>query len=126
MINVAELITDRDFCQPNGISISRYVDAVVDHKVSQTESNIVVQGIIIELEPNEDEMLPEYDRNKETITILTRERLKTVGVDKLTGVSYGADIVHHNGNDYIVRTCQDLSQYGYCRSKAVKLEQDEM
>lgn len=126
MINVGELITDRDFAQPNGISITRYIDSIVDHRVVQTPTEITIPGIIVELEANEDEMLKDFDRNHETITILTKQRLKVVGVDKLSGESFGSDIVHHNGANYIVRSCQDLSQYGYCRSKAIKLEQDIM
>ena len=42
------------------------------------------------------------------------------------GNEYAADIVHFNGNDYIVRYCLDDAQYGFCRSTAVKLRADTM
>ena len=49
-----------------------------------------------------------------------------VGVDKVDGKQYAADIVKFNGAKYIVRYCLDDAQYGFCRSTAVKLEQDVM
>lgn len=68
----------------------------------------------------------EADRNTEYINIFTYKRLKTVGLDKLDGKNYAADIVHFNGANYKVVKCMDDAQYGFCRSTAVKLEQDVM
>lgn len=126
MINVSELITDRDFAQPSGINLTRYKNIFVNHKVVQTSEEINVQGILILLRENNDERLDNYDRNVDELTILTHERLKCVGEDKTDGENYGSDIVHYKGADYIVKSCQDLSEYGYCRSKAIKIEQDVM
>lgn len=126
MINISELITDKDFCQPSGIKITRYKNSILNHRVKETSQEITLQGIIIALDSNEDEMLEQSDMNKESITILTHERLKCVGEDKEDGEVYGSDIVHYKGANYIVRYCQDLSEYGYCRSKAIKIEQDVM
>lgn len=126
MINVSELITDPDFCQPNGISITRAKTVVVNHQQQEIESEIVVQGIITINSENSDELLEEADRNSELINIFTFDRLKTVGIDKLDGERYAADIVHFNGANYIVRRCMDDAQYGFCKSVAVKLRQDVM
>lgn len=126
MINVSELITDRDFAQPDGISITRYEAYVENHKTLYKETSVNVEGIVILLEANSDDLLDQYDRNSETLTLLTKQRLKCTGNDKINGNYYGSDIVHYKGANYIVRECQDLSEYGYCRSKAVKLEQDVM
>ena len=71
-------------------------------------------------------MRPESDRNSEAIHVFTYQRLKTVGIDKLDGKTYAADIIHYNGADYIVRYCLDDAQYGFCRSTAVKIEQNTM
>lgn len=126
MINISELINDPDFCQPNGISVTRTVTSIVNHRVSEETTDIKLTGIITIADENEDSMLSEADLNSERIHIFTYNRLKTVGIDKLDGKEYGADIVHFNGNDYIVRYCLDNAQYGFCRSTAVKLRPDKM
>ena len=126
MINIKELIEDPDFCQPDGISITRYTQSVVNHRVENTPTEIRVTGIITIRDNNEDELLPEADTNKEAINIYTYQRLKTVGTDKKSGEDYSSDIVHFNGVDYIVRICLDDEQYGFCRSVAVKLERNLM
>lgn len=126
MINISELINDPDFCQPNGISVTRTVTSIVNHRVSEETTDIKLTGIITIADENEDSMLSEADLNSERIHIFTYNRLKTVGIDKLDGKEYGADIIHFNGNDYIVRYCLDDAQYGFCRSTAVKLRPDKM
>ena len=126
MINISELITDPDFCQPSGIKITRSITSVVNHKEESVPTEITVQGIITIDSENEDSLLSEADLNSERIHVFTHQRLKTVGLDKLNGKTYSADIVHFNGADYIVRYCMDDAQYGFCRSTAVKLRQDVM
>ena len=126
MINISELINDPDFCQPNGISVTRTTTSIVNHRVSEETVDIKLTGIITIADENEDSMISEVDLNSERIHIFTYNRLKTVGIDKLDGKEYGADIVHFNGNDYIVRYCLDDAQYGFCRSTAVKLRPDKM
>lgn len=126
MINISELITDHDFCQPNGISITRSTTELVNFKEVEIPTEIKVHGIITIDSENEDSLLNEADLNSERIHIFTHQRLKTVGVDKLDGKTYSSDIVHFNGADYIVRYCLDDVQYGFCRSTAVKLRQDVM
>ena len=126
MINISELINDPDFCQPNGISVTRTTTSIVNHRVSEETVDIKLTGIITIADENEDSMLSEADLNSERIHIFTYNRLKTVGIDKLDGKEYGADIVHFNGNEYIVRYCLDDAQYGFCRSTAVKLRPDKM
>ena len=126
MINVFELIGDPDFAQPNGIKVTRSTVEVVNHQQVKTSKEIKLTGIITISDENTDEPLDEADMNKEKIHIFTYNRLKTVGIDKVDGKNYAADIVHFNGADYIVRFCLDDAQYGFCRSTAVKLEQDVM
>lgn len=126
MINISELINDPDFSQPNGINIIRTAVSIVEHRVSEDTKEINIPGIITISEENMDELLPEADRNKEVIHVFTYNRLKTAGRDKIDGAEYGADIVVWNGARYIVRYCLDDSQYGFCRSTAVKMEQDVM
>ena len=126
MINVSELIGDPDFAQPNGVKVTRSTVEVENHQQVKTSKEIKLTGIITISDENTDEPLDEADMNKEKIHIFTYNRLKTVGVDKVDGKNYAADIVHFNGADYIVRFCLDDAQYGFCRSTAVKLEQDVM
>ena len=126
MINISELITDPDFAQPNGIKITRSTVETVNHRQVETPVEITLAGIITVANETSDELLEEADRSKEQIHIFTRERLKLVGVDKVDGKQYAADIVKFNGAKYIVRYCLDDAQYGFCRSTAVKLEQDVM
>lgn len=126
MINISELIGDPDFCQPNGISITRTTIKIVNHKVVESPAEIKLVGIITIDSENEDSLLSEADLNSERIHVFTYDRLKTVGIDKTDGIEYAADVVHFNGNDYIVRYCLDDAQYGFCRSTAVKLRADTM
>lgn len=126
MINISELIGDPDFCQPNGISITRTTTKIVNHKVVESPAEIKLVGIITIDSENEDSLLSEADLNSERIHVFTYDRLKTVGIDKTDGIEYAADVVHFNGNDYIVRYCLDDAQYGFCRSTAVKLRADTM
>lgn len=126
MISVKELINDPDFCQPSGIFVTRTTTSVVNHRIVESPTEIKLVGIITIADENEDSMLSEADLNSERIHIFTYDRLKTVGIDKLDGKEYSSDIVHFNGNDYIVRYCLDDAQYGFCRSTAVKLRPDKM
>lgn len=126
MINVSELIEDSDFCQPNGITVKRTTQTIVNHRVVESTETINVEGIITISNENEDELLPEADRNKESIHVFTYNRLKCTGRDKLNETDYGSDIVVWNGNEYIVRYCLDDAQYGFCCSTAVKMEQNTM
>lgn len=126
MINIAELIGDPDFCQPNGINITRSTVSIENFKQVYNPVEMKLVGIITVDNENEDSLLSEADLNSERIHIFTYDRLKTVGIDKIDGNEYAADIVHFNGNDYIVRYCLDDAQYGFCRSTAVKLRADTM
>ena len=126
MINISELITDPDFAQPNGIKIIRSTVETVNHRQVETPAEITLAGIITVANETSDELLDEADRSKEQIHIFTHERLKVVGVDKVDGKRYASDIVKFNGAEYIVRYCLDDSQYGFCRSTAIKIEQDVM
>lgn len=126
MINIAELIGDPDFCQPNGINITRTTTRIENFKQVGNPVEMKLVGIITIDNENEDSLLSEADLNSERIHIFTYDRLKTVGIDKIDGNEYAADIVHFNGNDYIVRYCLDDAQYGFCRSTAVKLRADTM
>ena len=126
MINISELIGDPDFCQPNGINITRSTVKTVDFRQVEEPVEIKLTGIITIDNENEDSLLSEADLNSERIHIFTYNRLKTVGIDKIDGKEYAADIVHFNGNDYIVRYCLDDAQYGFCRSTAGKLRADTM
>ena len=126
MINISELIGDHDFCQPNGISITRTTTKIVNHRIVEDKFPVNLTGIITIADENEDSLLSEADLNSERIHVFTYDRLNTVGIDKTDGIEYAADVVHFNGNDYIVRYCLDDAQYGFCRSTAVKLRADTM
>ena len=126
MINVSELIEDPDFCQPSGIKVKRTTVSIINHTPVEKIKVITLQGIITINSENTDELLSEADRNSESINIFTYNRLKTVGKDKLDGKSYGADIIIFEGNEYIVKSCMNDAQYGFCKSIAVKMRQDSI
>ena len=126
MINISELVGDHDFGKPNGINITRTTVRIENFKQVGKPVEMKLVGIITIDNENEDSLLSEADLNSERIHIFTYDRLKTVGIDKIDGNEYAADIVHFNGNDYIVRYCLDDAQYGFCRSTAVKLRADTM
>lgn len=124
MINVSELIGDKDFTQPNGISVARTSYTVVNHQQVKTTTDISLTGIITISSPRDIEMLPEYDRNSEAISIFTYKKLYTTGYESEDGlVKYLSDVVTFEGSKYEVRSCMNDSQYGFCKSIAVKMEQ---
>lgn len=126
MINVSELIGDPDFCQPNGVKVTRRQMEIVNHKPKNTEKKLTLTGIITIADEQSDEMLPEADRNKEAINVFTYSRLFCTGYDRATGRDYMADIVTFEGVNYKVAYCLNDAQYGFCRSKAVKMDQEVM
>lgn len=126
MINISELIGDPDFCQPNGVTVTRRPVEIVNHKPKYTEQIIKLTGIITISDEQEDEMLPEADRNKEAINVFTYNRLFCTGYDRATDKDYMADIVTFENVNYKVAYCLNDAQYGFCRSKAVKMDQEVM
>ena len=126
MINVSELIGDPDFCQSNGVKVTRRTVTIVNHKPVTQEQKLTLVGIITISDEQSDEMLPEADRNKEAIHIFTYKRLMCTGCDRATGKDYMADIVTFEGVNYKVAYCLNDAQYGFCRSTAVKMDQEVM
>ena len=126
MINVSELIGDPDFCQPNGVKVTRRLMERVNHKPKNTEKKLTLTGIITIADEQSDETLTEADRNKEAINVFTYARLFCTGYDRATGRDYMADIVTFEGVNYKVAYCLNDAQYGFCRSKAVKMDQEVM
>lgn len=127
MINIGELITDPDFAQPGGINIIRRKCEIVNHRPVPTETVLNVPGIITIASDTSVEKLPEADRSTEDIHIFTHEQLLTTGrKDDVAVNDYLSDIVIWQGVKYIVMSCMDDTQYGFCRSMATKLGQDVM
>lgn len=127
MINIGELITDQDFAQPGGINIIRRKCEIVNHRPVPTETVLNVPGIITIASDTSVEKLPEADRSTEDIHIFTHEQLLTTGrKDDVAVNDYLSDIVVWQGVKYIVMSCMDDTQYGFCRSTATKLGQDVM
>ena len=92
-----------------------------------TETVLNVPGIITIASDTSVEKLPEADRSTEDIHIFTHEQLLTTGrKDDVAVEDYLSDIVVWQGVKYIVMSCMDDTQYGFCRSTATKLEQDVM
>ena len=100
MIDMSDLINDPDFAQVNGISITRSVATVLNHRPSTTETNITLQGIITIANDNESDDAETASLNTEKINIYTNEKLKCTGTDKNTGIKYIADVIHFNCTDY--------------------------
>lgn len=126
MINISELIEDPDFKQPNGITVKRSTITYENFRPVKTTTTITLQGIITINNQNIDALEQNGDRNTEGINIFTYDRLYSVGIDKVSGIEYGADIVYFNNEEYIVRECLDDSQYGFCRSTAYKINPEDM
>lgn len=127
MINIGELINDPDFAQPSGVNFIRRKCDIVNHRPSVTETEMNVPGIITIASDTSVEKLPEADRSTEDIHIFTHEQLFTTGRKDDTAVNgYLSDIVIWQGVKYIVMSCMDDTQYGFCRSTATKLGQDVM
>ena len=58
MINVSELIGDPDFCQPNGIKVTRRPSHIENHKVQYSEQSLTFVGIITIAEEHNDDIVP--------------------------------------------------------------------
>lgn len=125
MINVNELIGDRDFTQPGGVNFIRRPCEIVDHEPVVTEIPMNYPGIITIAQDRSIKMEPSADVSEEEIHVYTTLPLYTTGaVDDVTIENgYLSDIVVWQNTKYRVMSCKDNTQYGYSRSRAVKLEQ---
>lgn len=127
MINVSELIGDHDFCQPNGISVTRRKVEIVNHEPVTTTQQLSFTGVITINSDRADEMRETSDITAEVINVFTYTPLYTAGKpDEETADNYLADIVTWQGVQYKVISCMDDEQYGFCKSIAEKLRQDVM
>lgn len=127
LINVAELIGDHDFTQPNGVNVIRRTCTIVDHEPSVTETNLNLTGIITIANDTSLTMTPEADQSDEEINVFTYKPLMTTGrMDDDAVDGYLSDIVVWQGVKYKVMSCLDDAQYGFCRSRATKMRQDVM
>ena len=120
MINISELITDKDFAQPNGINVTRSVYEVVNHRPSVTEEELNVPGIITIGSDDSAELTETGNKNSEMLHVFTLVPLLPVGVSD--DVNHIADIITFNGQKYQVVTCLNDGQYGFYRSDAKKID----
>ena len=112
MINVSELVTDPDFCQP--IQIKRQKCQIVKHRQEVTEETLTFVGVITQADPKTVEMLPEADRLSGAIAVYTREELYTTGT--YPEGEYISDIVVYRGREYKVYANVGNMDYGFCES----------
>lgn len=127
MINIGELITDPDFTQPGGVNVIRRSVEIVNHRPVVTETPMNVPGIITIARTDSINTFSTADINEESIHIHTHKPLFTTGREDDNAVdNFLSDLVIWQGVKYRVMDCMDDAQYGFCRSRAGKLEQGVM
>lgn len=117
MIDVSELLTDPDFCQPGAITITRLEGRNVDGYFQTTPSSFETIGIIRPASTEDIKMLPEGDRVEGMIIIYTSVQL--FGTRKAQPNAGGlSDEVTWQGENYKVVQAANYSQFGYYKSMA--------
>jgi len=119
MINIAELITDPDFCQT--ITIKRTSIVITNHREVPTEATLTTTGIITIYNDKSSQLLPEANRSSEEIHVFTKIALYTTSLQGST--QYQADKIVFNGDNYLVQSALNDLQYGFCRATATREKQ---
>lgn len=119
MINVAELIDDPDFAQPNGITVIREKWSIENHQSVIAETQFNVPGIITVENFKELDVRPEFERNTEAINIYTQEKLYTTG-DYPGDGEFVSDKILWHGEPYRIYSVQEDSDYGFFRAIAAR------
>ena len=126
MINVGELIGDPDFAWDSSIEVTRREQKVVNHKNVITERIFDIVAIVTISDEAKDEMREYASQIEEAIYIFSSDPLYTTGKLPQYGDTYLSDIVLWNGKKYVVMACKNWQKFGYCRSTAIQISQEEI
>ncbi len=113
MLDVSALLDDTTFCTL--FTVLRLTESVNDHgRAEYAEASTSMTGVVQPATARELERLPEGERDKETLTIYTRQPLRVGNLANGTA----ADCVQYNGARYTVAAVETWP--GYTRALAQK------
>lgn len=118
MINVSRIVNDYRFSQ--SFKVFRKSGEWVKGRFVQSESEIILNGVIAPAKPKEIEMIPEGDRIGGEISIYTTNKLdvtRALG----NGEKGTSDEIEWQGERYKLYQVNDYSQYGYYSAIAMRL-----
>lgn len=113
MLDVSALLDDQSFCTP--FTVVRSAEVVNDKgRAAYVEVSTPITGVVQPATARELDRLPEGERDKETLTIYTRQPLRVGNLANGTA----ADCVLYNGARYTVAAVETWP--GYTRALAQK------
>ena len=125
MINVSELISDPDFCQP--ITVIRRKTTVENFRNTVQETEIAIPNAVISIHTDLNEQNREgYTQIGESIDVYVNSYLYYTGdngSNAPAGEGYLSDIVLFEGKRYEVVEFSNYVQYGYGRATCVLIPQ---
>lgn len=111
MLDVSALLDETAFCTT--FTVLRITEAVNDHgRAEYAEASMPMTGVVQPATARELDRLPEGERDKETLTIYTRQPLHVGNLPEGTA----ADCVLYNGARYTVSAVETWP--GYTRALA--------
>lgn len=114
MLNVAELITDPDFC--TSFKIKRKMPGRWEKgKMTETTKEIDITGIVGAANSKDMEMLPEGDRTNGLKTFYSLNAMR------LTDDETTSDICVFEGEQYRIIRVYDYSRYGYYKAVGTRI-----
>lgn len=113
MLDVSALLDDKAFCAP--FTVLRKTESVNDKgRAEYVDASMPMIGVVQPASARELDRLPEGERDKETLTVYTRQPLRVGNLADGTS----ADCVVYNGARYTVAAVETWS--GYTRALAQK------
>jgi hypothetical protein len=117
-LQVGELITDPDFTQM--ISVKRSSNGKWENgRFEASSTNIKMPAVVTSAKDRDLKMIPNGDMITGAITIRTNDPLYTTHLEGNKGAGFSDEIVYH-GENWKVVSVQNMSEYGYFRSVAVR------
>lgn len=110
MINLSELIHDPDFCT-NFIVIKKSEPKWVKGELTQAETKLIVEGIVLPSSSKDIDMLPEADRVHGLKSFFTDECEFA-----LTNTEKTSDVCIYRGETYKLLQVFDYSDNGYYKA----------
>lgn len=121
-INIAELINDPDFAQPEAFTVIRQTGRWFRGRFEDNAETFSMSGVITPENTKDTIQTPDGDRITGYITLYTTEPLQTSRLRGDQSTTNGvADQVAWQGENWKIVQSQNYSDYGYYKSIAVRV-----
>jgi len=117
MINIAEMITDPDFCQ--SFVLTRSSGTFVNGRFTPSLETIALTGILRPANTKDIQMLPVGDVIRGELVVYSLQPIYTTRADHGNGAGL-SDEVTWQGENYKIIQVQNYSDFGYYKALATR------